>query len=457
MAFLGHDDFFVIEKASGQVKRVHGRRGRQRPCSTWRSTRASERGLLGIALHPEFRHQPATSTCSGRRALTGADSTRLADVPLLGNRVDRYVWNGTTLTFDRTIIRLRAFQADAGQPLRGNHNGGVIRFGPDGKLYIIIGDTGRRGRLQNLLDGPFGAGIAGRPVRRPGARQRAPHRRDPAAERRRHRARATTRSSATGAARGGQVGANLRSSTPTACATRSGWRSTRTPGDLWEQENGDDSFSEINRVEPGFNSGWVQIMGPSTAWRSSSAIETDRASTRTRTATSACSRSAGPRRTSRRRRTRRSRGCSFCRARASATRRCVEVRVAPGGIAFLHGDGLGRRYDGDLFVGSATRGARGGYLFRLPIERAGGGSTSPTAAARPGGGQHRQVRRHRERDAAVRRTSAYARRPVEPWTRRSTSSRSRATRSTRCAAASPRTALAAAACATARRARRTCG
>lgn len=33
-------------------------------------------------------------------------------------------------------------------------------------------------------------------------------------------------------------------------------------GDLWEQENGDDSFSEINRVSPGFNSGWVQVMGP---------------------------------------------------------------------------------------------------------------------------------------------------------------------------------------------------
>ena len=36
-------------------------------------------------------------------------------------------------------------------------------------------------------------------------------------------------------------------------------------GGLWEQENGDDSFDEINRVEPGMNGGWIQIMGRSSA------------------------------------------------------------------------------------------------------------------------------------------------------------------------------------------------
>jgi glucose/arabinose dehydrogenase len=33
-------------------------------------------------------------------------------------------------------------------------------------------------------------------------------------------------------------------------------------GDLWNQENGEDAFDEVNRVLPGENSGWIQIAGP---------------------------------------------------------------------------------------------------------------------------------------------------------------------------------------------------
>src|ERR671938_21531 len=33
-------------------------------------------------------------------------------------------------------------------------------------------------------------------------------------------------------------------------------------GNLWDQQNGDDTFDDLNRVERGMNGGWVQIMGP---------------------------------------------------------------------------------------------------------------------------------------------------------------------------------------------------
>src|SRR4051794_28410100 len=157
MAFLGPDDFLVLEKASGQVKRVVG--GQLRGVVLDLAVNSgSERGLLGIALHPNFPTNPGVYLY-WTESSTGADTTVLSDVPLLGNRVDRFEWNGSTLTQGPNIIRLRARQADAGQAERGNHNGGVIAFGPDKKLYIFIGDNGRRGWTQNLLFGPFGPGM----------------------------------------------------------------------------------------------------------------------------------------------------------------------------------------------------------------------------------------------------------------------------------------------------------
>ena len=86
----------------------------------------------------------------------------------MGNRLDKYKWDGTNLVPMGTepLFRGRALQDDltnrtnpANPVFRGNHNGGVVRVGPDGKIYLQIGDTGRRGQTQNLFDGPFGEGI----------------------------------------------------------------------------------------------------------------------------------------------------------------------------------------------------------------------------------------------------------------------------------------------------------
>jgi len=176
------NDFLVVEKNTGQVKRVVNGVV-QSVVLDLAVNNASERGLLGIALHPNFPANPGVylywtcqapaptgdlfaptqTECSDPPAI-GADTEDVLAAPLRGNRVDRFVWDGSTLTFDRNLIKLRAFQSDGGpqppdqgdaeQPARGNHNAGVIRFGLDGKLYIIIGDNGRRGQLQNLVAGP---------------------------------------------------------------------------------------------------------------------------------------------------------------------------------------------------------------------------------------------------------------------------------------------------------------
>ena len=154
MAFIGRNDILVLEKNSGQVKRIVD--GMLDTIVLDLAVNfGSERGLLGIALHPDFPTNPGVYLF-WTESTTGVDTNVLSQTPLLGNRVDRYEWDGAggELTFDQNLIMIRALQEDAGQPARGNHDGGVIAFGPDEKLYIFIGDLGRRGQLQNLPCGP---------------------------------------------------------------------------------------------------------------------------------------------------------------------------------------------------------------------------------------------------------------------------------------------------------------
>ena len=158
MAFLGANDFLILEKAAGKVQHVVN--GAVVGTAIDLAVNSgSERGLLGIALHPNFATNGQVYLY-WTESSTGADTSVLADTPVLGNRVDRFIWNGSTLTQDINIIKLRALQpAFAAEPTpeagRGNHDGGVIRFAPDGKLYVFIGDVGRRGWMQNLLNGPY--------------------------------------------------------------------------------------------------------------------------------------------------------------------------------------------------------------------------------------------------------------------------------------------------------------
>jgi len=161
MAFLSPNEFFVLEKATGKVQHIVNESvvGTALDLAV---NNGSERGLLGIALHPDFANNGFVYLY-WTESTTGADTDVLANTPLLGNRVDRFHWDGSSLAPDQNIIRLRALQPPfEREPTpatgRGNHDGGVIKFGPDGKLYIFTGDVGRRGWLQNLINGPYQPG-----------------------------------------------------------------------------------------------------------------------------------------------------------------------------------------------------------------------------------------------------------------------------------------------------------
>ena len=159
MAFIGDNDILVNQKANGQVRRVLNGVLQPDPVLDLAVNFKSERGLLGMALDRRF-HVNGYVYLYWTESSTGADTNVNAEVPLLGNRVDRFVWNGSTLTFDENVVMLRAAQPAVpavpgpAQNAAGNHDGGVLRVGRDGKLYIFIGDTGRRGWTQNLRCGP---------------------------------------------------------------------------------------------------------------------------------------------------------------------------------------------------------------------------------------------------------------------------------------------------------------
>jgi hypothetical protein len=74
---------------------------------------------------------------------------------------------------------------------------------------------------------------------------------------------------------GGELGENVQKLFAYGIRNSFGMAFDPQTGDLWEQENGDDSFSELNRVPAGLNSGWIQIMGPASRVAQFKAIETD--------------------------------------------------------------------------------------------------------------------------------------------------------------------------------------
>jgi glucose/arabinose dehydrogenase/plastocyanin len=277
MAFIGDDDALVTEKATGRVMRIQGGQLGE-PVIDLGVNNFDERGLLGITLHPDvasngfvylFWTQRQTGESAGASAsedpqqLLGDDSDQATEVPDLGNRVDRFTWDGTALTWDRNIVKLpsNTLDADTSGRVRGNHDAGPIAFGPDGKLYITMGDQNLRGQLQNLQDGPAPddthfAGVILRlnddgsiPDDNPFFAQ--------------------------GGQMGGAAGTNIQKIYAYGIRNTFGMTFDPSSGALWQTENGDDAADEVNVFPAGANSGWIQLMGSPDRFDEWKQLETD--------------------------------------------------------------------------------------------------------------------------------------------------------------------------------------
>ena len=183
------------------------------------SSRGSEEGLLGLALDPgDDNHLYVYYSASGPRRSV----------------VSRFRY-GKTVGPDSELVIL-----EVEQPYR-NHNGGQIAFGPDGYLYIGLGDGGSAGDPQN--NGQDTATLLGSILRIDVSESTAeqPYTVPP------------DNPFANGGGRPEIWAYGLRNP----------WRFSfdRETGDLWTGDVGQNEWEEIDIIEKGGNYGWNVLEG----------------------------------------------------------------------------------------------------------------------------------------------------------------------------------------------------
>lgn len=129
---------FVAEQ-TGRLRVVKNGQLLATPFVTLAVDPSGERGLLGVALHPDFGSNGQvylyyTTTQGG-----------------VHNRISRFVANGDVALTGSEVVLVDL------PPLSSvpKHNGGAMAFGGDGKLYVAVGENSD-GSLAPRLDSPFG-------------------------------------------------------------------------------------------------------------------------------------------------------------------------------------------------------------------------------------------------------------------------------------------------------------
>ena len=227
MVFVDNETLLVTQKNNGNVISIINGTVKSQPAISVEVNNEGLKGLLGIAAmekpsslssHTKFVFLYFTESLGG-------EQTR--------NRVYRFEWNreNQVMVNGTMILDLPAEPESV-------HNGGKLETDRNGNLYAVIGDLSRDGQLQNVRQGPAaddtsviiriiqnGSGVTDNPFSKSNNEKMQKY-----------------------------YAYGIRNSFGLAIDPISGL--------LWDSENGDDSYDEINIVYPGFNSGWNQIMGP---------------------------------------------------------------------------------------------------------------------------------------------------------------------------------------------------
>jgi glucose/arabinose dehydrogenase len=308
MAFLGPNDILVLEKETGTVQRIIDGKMLPQPLLQVPVSTTNERGMLGIAI---AKHSNGPTYVFLYYTKDGGGGPKS-----LANVLYRYeLSNDQQLVNPKLLLNLPA--------LRGpNHNGGKVVIGPDSNVYTVIGDLrAHRTQAQNVVNGP--------PADSTGGILRVTQDGQPVSN-----------------TLLGQGTAPLNLYYAYGIRNSFGIDFDPVTKKLWDTENGPTFGDEINLVEPGFNSGWVQVMG---IWSPEGAIGKE---------------TAGPTNPN---------PANIVDFGGKGKYRAPEFiwfkTAAPTALKFLNSDKLGKQYQNDMFVGDIKKGNL--YHFDLNQARTG--------------------------------------------------------------------------------------
>src|SRR5256712_1071956 len=143
LAFSSDGCIFFAEKNTGSIRIIYRDNRTLLPtpvCSSDLTDGAGERGLLGLALDPGFPSTPYVYAYQTYNDVTKATTY---------NRIVRILASGNVGVSYTVILRLPALSSAT------NHNGGVIGFGPDHKLYAVVGENANPSLSQDPMS-PMG-------------------------------------------------------------------------------------------------------------------------------------------------------------------------------------------------------------------------------------------------------------------------------------------------------------
>jgi glucose/arabinose dehydrogenase len=133
MAFSPDGRLFVCQQ-DGQLRVIKNGTLLPAPFLTVPVSSSGERGLLGVTFDPDFSNNQFVYIYY------------TATTPDIHNRLSRFTAIGDVAVSGSEVVVLELNNLSSAT----NHNGGAIHFGPDGKLYIGVGENANSANSQTL-------------------------------------------------------------------------------------------------------------------------------------------------------------------------------------------------------------------------------------------------------------------------------------------------------------------